>query len=394
MRYYDTVYARCCNGSWELPPILERLSHTVEAERARRITQAVMPNYLIAHGPIPSRFQHGMGVAFLTWLMLRKNPILAEHSDLFLASALMHDWGLPCLSHLPECFLEKLTGMNGESFLEYILERSYDAITVLKEFDVDYRDVIKIVTGNFGPLGIVLKGSMDMDNLDILRYALAVSLRGRKPNVIEIAASFRFNGEEWTLLDRCFKSVKRWQVTRNAVYSKVYEQPHLSPAMMIFRAIDLAYSKGQIDIGFFLMNDEEAITYLAGCNDKTSTLVQRAIYWNWYDEIFSVESPYATSVIGDLARDGGNRGEIANLICKELGLEPEDICVYVGKGKEKRRVTIPFVSASGNDIFFDNSDDEPVYRFKVFANPELASVKLNQIRGLASEIASGDIPIV
>ena len=394
MRYYDTVYARHCNSGWELPPILERLSHTVEAVRARGITQAVMPNYLIAHGPIPSRFQHGMGVAFLTWLMLKKNPLLADHSDLFLASALMHDWGLPCLSHLPECFLEKLTGMNGESFLKYTLERSYDAANVLKEFDVDYRDVVKIVMGDFGPLGAVLKGSMDLDNLDnVLRYALAASCRGRKPNVIEITASFRFNSEEWVLLDRCFNSVKRWQATRHTVYSKIYEQPHLSPAMMIFRAIDLAYCEDQIDIDFFLMDDNDAIMYLAGCNEGTSALVQRAICWKWYDEIFSVESPYADSIIGNLAKDSGNRGAIADIICGDLELKAEDVCVYVGKGREKRRVTISFVSPDGN-MFFDASNDDPTYRLKVFVNPELAPAKLSQIRGLANEIASGNTPII
>lgn len=236
---------------------------------------------------------------------------------------------------------------------------------------------------------------MDLDNLDnVLRYALAASCRGRKPNVIEIAASFRFNGEEWALFDRCLKNVKRWQASRNAVYSEIYKQSHLSPAMMIFRAVDLAYREDQIDADFFLMDDNDAITYLAGCNEKTSALIQRAVYWDWYNEIFSDESPYATSVIGNLAKDSGNRGKIADFICEELGFEPEDICVYVGKGKEKRRVTIPFVSADGEKIFFDDSDDEPAYRFKIFVNPELAPAELKCISSLASEIASGDIPIV
>jgi HD superfamily phosphohydrolase len=395
MRYYDAVYARQYNDGWELPPILEELSHTVEAVRARELTQAVMPNYLNIYGPIPSRFQHGMGVAFLTWIMLRKNTALADDSDLILASALMHDWGLPCLSHLPEYFLEKSTGMDGESFLKYVLENSCDAIDVLRDFDVDYKDVIKIVTGGSGPLGAVLKGSMDLDNLDnVLRYALAAALPGRKPNVIEIADSFRFNGEEWVLMDRCLQSVKRWQACRQAVYSKVYGQPHLSPAMMIFRAIDLAYREGRIDTDFFLMSDGEAIEYLAGFAGGPSILAQRLICWEWYQEVFSAESSYSASVIGALARDSENRGKIADLICEELGLEPEDICVYAGVGKEKRRITVPFVSANGNEVFLDDSDDAPVYRFKVFASPEIWPEDLKYITNLAGEIASGEMQVV
>ena len=164
--------------------------------------------------------------------------------------------------------------------------------------------------------------------------------------------------------------------------------------MMIFRAIDLAYREGQIDVDFFLTSDDEAISYLAGCNDRTSTLVQRAMYWSWYEEVFAVELPYATSVIGNLAEDSGNRGVIADLICEDLGLEPEDVCVYVGKGKERRRVTIPFISADGEKIFFDDSNGDSAYRFRVFANPELEPAKLNQIGGLAGKIATGNIPIV
>lgn len=395
MKYYDPIYARHCNGGWELPPILEKLSHTVEAVRARQITQAVKPNHLNFYGAIPSRFQHGMGVAFLTQIMLRKNPLLADQSDLFLAAAMMHDWGLPGLSHLPEYFLKKVTGMNGESFLAYILENCCDAISVLRDFDVDYHDVVKLVTGDFGPVGAVLKGSMDLDNLDnVLRYALSCHFLGRKPNVIEIAASLRFNSEFWTLSDNCLNSVRRWQKCREKVYGELYKQPNLSPSMMIFRAIDLAYRRGLIDVYFFLMNDEDAINYLLESDECSAVLMQRVISWNWYDEVYSIETSFGSSIIGDLAKDSGNRGRIANIICNELKLELEDVCVYVGKGNEKRRVAIPFVSADGDKIYLDETDDRPIYRFKVFVNPDLSAIKIHLVCSLARRIAFGEEVIV
>jgi HD superfamily phosphohydrolase len=397
MVYYDPVYSRHLNGNWRPPLILEQLSRTPEAVRARRIAQAAAPDYLLMRGPIPSRFQHGMGVAFLADRVLKKNPDLKDYQNLFLSAALMHDWGLPCFSHLAEPLLEKMTGMNGESFLGFVLEIYGWAKEVLKDFGVDYQDVVKVVTGDFEPLGEIINGSLDLDNLDnILRYAIAASLPGKKPNVIKVAVSFRFIDGKWYLLEDCLEDVKKWQALRRQVYSSIYSNFNLSPVAMLYRAIYLAYQIGLIDANFFLMNDDEAIDYLSRCGGEISRLLERLISWEWYEEVFSLqfESHYWSPIMR-LANNPMSGLEAADTLCNRAKVEPDDVCVYVGRGRDKKSVTIPFISADpaeGKGKFFLAEDNNlPIYRLKVFVNPNLDASKKLEISNLAIEICNGNL---
>jgi HD superfamily phosphohydrolase len=397
MVYYDPVYSRHLDGDRKLPLLLERLSQTPEAARARRIAQAAAPDYLLMRGPIPSRFQDGMGVAFLAGLVLKKNPDLKNYQNLLLSAALMHDWGLPCFSHLAEPLLKKITGMDGESFLGFVLERYGRAKEILKNFGVDYQDVVKVVTGDFGPLGEIINGSLDLDNLDnILRYAIAASLPGKKPNVIKVAVSFRFIDGKWYLLEDCLEDVKKWQALRRLVYSSIYSNFNLSPVTMLYRAIYLAYRIGLIDANFFLLNDDEAVDYLSRCGGEVSRLLDRLISWKWYEEVFSLHSEsYHRLPVMKLADNPMGELEIADTLCAQVKIDPEDICVYIGRGRDKKRVTVPFIPADpaeGKGHFFLVEDnDSPIYRFKVFVDPNLDVSKKLEISNLAVEICNGNL---
>jgi len=395
MVYYDPVYSRHLDGDWELPLLLERLSQTPEAARARRIAQAAAPDYLLMRGPIPSRFQHGMGVAFLAGLVLKKNPDLKKYQNLLLSAALMHDWGLPCFSHLAEPLLKKMTGMDGESFLGFVVEKYGRVKEVLEDFGVDYQDVVKVVTGDFGPLGEIINGSLDLDNLDnILRYAIAASLPGKKPNVIKVAVSFRFINGRWYLLEDCLEDVRKWQALRKRVYSSIYSNFNLSPVTMLYRAIYLAYQIGLVNVNFFLMHDDEAVDYLSRCGGEVSRLLERLISWEWYEEVFSLHSEsHHQSPIMRLADNPMSGLEMADTLCAQARVEPDDICVYVGRGRDKKRVTVPFIPADPaegkGEFFLAEDNDSPIYRLKVFVNPNLDASKKLEISNLAIEIYNG-----
>ena len=101
MRYYDPLY----DIEWTLPPFIEKIVHTKEMARLRNIVQGIMPNNLNVLGPLPSRFQHGMGVCFLAQEVVRNNRDKLGGFDMLLPiSALLHDAGNPPFSHLSEPF--------------------------------------------------------------------------------------------------------------------------------------------------------------------------------------------------------------------------------------------------------------------------------------------------
>jgi HD superfamily phosphohydrolase len=338
-----------------------------------------------------------MGVAFLATLVLRKNPELKDYHNLILAAALMHDWGLPCFSHLAEPLLKKITGMDGESFLGFVLEKYGRAKKVLRDFGVDYQDVVKVVTGDFGPLGEIINGSLDLDNLDnVLRYAIAASLPGRKPNVIKVAVSFRFIDGKWYLLEDCLEDVKKWQSLRRKVYSSIYSNFNLSPVTMLYRAVYLAFQAGRIGTDFFLLNDDDAVSYLSCCEGGVSRLLDRLISWEWYEEVFSLQSEsYRRLPITKLTDNPMSGLEMADALCAQAKVEPDDVCVYVGRGRDKKRVTVPFIpadSAEGRGGFFLAEDNDlPIYRLKVFVNPNLNASKKREISNLAIEICNGNL---
>ena len=117
MPYYDPLY-----GEWNPPPIVEALIHTPLMARLRRITQSVLPNELIPDGPIPSRFQHCMGAAYLATRVVEENPHLPEDIKTLLpVAAVLHDAGNPPFSHLSEPFLQEVWNRNGETFLASVL---------------------------------------------------------------------------------------------------------------------------------------------------------------------------------------------------------------------------------------------------------------------------------
>lgn len=383
MRYRDPLY-----DEWELPNYLERLIKTKEMVRLRNIAQSVLPNDLMPYGPIPSRFQHGLGVARLAMTVMENNPCLKPYLILPV-SALLHDAGNSALSHLGEHFLKELTGHDGESFLITMLDGS-ETEKILKELGLSVEEVTYFVTGNSKPFSDILNGSMDIDNLDnVGRYNLAASLDAEKFDAIKIASSFRFdfNRSRWAILDRegCWEETQKWKTARAVVYGSIYSRLHLSVAMMIHRAVEIAFCESELSLDFFRLNDVEAINYLATrCNLRTKRLVDRARRWDWYDEVVSIETTDPSERFKMLASNWRGRKLVADVICRDYGREPDEVCVLVGRGRDKRKISVPFVSDAGVERF-DSGDDSQIYRLKVWV-PKEAPLNMYEVRETVEEM--------
>ena len=381
MQYRDVLY-----GPWELPEVIEKLMRTKQMARLRNITQSTLPNGLIVEGPMPSRFHHGLGVCYLASLVVRHNQALSDYKGLLLVAALLHDAGNPPFSHLSEHFLKEATGKNGESFLEVMLDGS-ETEKVLKDFGMRTEEVVAMVTGSEKPLSEVLHGSMDLDNLDnVGRHNRFAHLTDATYDAQKIASSFFFNGAMWHLPESCFSDARVWQELRFRVYRHIYRSPHLNLAMMVYRALEIAFCEEEIENDFFFHDDNTALSYLRACNEKTARLVQSATRWAWYDEVVSAEFQNPSEKLRTLSAHWKGRKRLADTIAEKLGVSQEKVCAYIGAGKEKRRIHMPFITKNAR-AFYDNSDETPIYRVKVYVPNDL-SEKKNAIHDIVlSEIS-------
>lgn len=366
MRYYDVLY-----GEWELPSIVEDLVKTPEMDRLRHITQAVAPNNLMTYGGVPSRFHHGMGVCYLMSLVIKNNARHFGHiAPLFLSAALLHDAGNSSFSHLGERFLKEVMGKDGEEFLWDMLEKT-EVEKVLHTYGVALKDVVALVTGNMRPFSDVLHGSLDTDNADnIARFHYAVFGNKSPYNPTMIASSFLWRDNAWALSEACFWQAKKWQEAREKVYKFIYGYPHLCIATMLYRAIELAFTEHQLSESFFRMDDCQALNYLRTCNARTHMLVERLLRWQWHEEIFSHKTVTPSKQMKAAASNWEGRRQLADAICARFHVAPEDVCVMIAKGREKRRVELPFVY--GNKKRFERGEAWPIYHVRVYGYPDIA----------------------
>lgn len=367
MRYNDYLYEEIT-----LPDYLSELIESPLVQRLRNISQGVLPQSMVPWS-LPSRFEHSVGVCHLMNQVLKSNS-LKSYEPLLLVSALLHDAGNPALSHLSEPFLKKFNGKNGESFLEdtilkFANTRFFDSLGITSE------QVIKIVTGNNKQLSDVLHGSMDVDNLDnVGRYWHKASGGEKRFNAEYVARSYHFEpimGLEgmWLLISECEEETKKWQDTRKDVYAKIYGEPNLNAAVMIYRAVYLAQELGEINEEFFHLSDTEAIYYLLDCNLWTAHLARRMVKNEWYPMVYSLETTEPSDSLVRCIKLDGFRNAVANYICEQLKIPNGMVSAYAAKGNDVRSIHIPFIHSNGQ-VSLDVSDSKTIYRFKIYIDLE------------------------
>jgi HD superfamily phosphohydrolase len=367
MRHQDKLY-----GVFELPAIAEVISKTSTFRRLDDISMDTLPREAVPYG-VATRAGHSLGVERLALDVINHNSeyLSSLQTKLLLAGSMLHDAGNPPLSHLTEPFLWKMKGKNGESFLENILAGSEAAAALSELFGVSSSDVVAMVTGKFRPFSDVLHGSIDIDNLDnVLRYEFASTGR-RLFDARRIASSYRFRRGRWEFTMDVLDEVRKWQAARKSVYGGIYGHPHLVLGSMAYRAVDLVFAEQGLPEEFFRFTDSDAFAFLQ-TNENARHLIEAVLAGRRYEEVTSVETIAPEFGMRRLAESTWNaRGKIAKYVASNAGVPPWAVCAYFGKGRDVRKIDIPFVDARGKE-YWDDVEADPIYRLKVFVHPEYA----------------------
>lgn len=370
MLYGDLLY-----GRMEIPDFIKEFFWSREVLRLRDISLSVLPQRLTLHGPMPNRFQHSVGVMRLAMAVCERKEF-RHLKELLLLSSLLHDAGNSPFSHLSEYFQKETFGKDGESFLEIVLEGS-ETENLLKRRGIDTKLIVDFVTGNAKPFSDILNGSIDIDNLDnVARYGKSIGLFDNPYDIISIARAFGFDGDKIILENKISPEIEKWKKTRKRVYNLIYSEPHLTSAMMVYRAVEIAFTDGDINKDFFFLNDSKAIDFLAsGRNKKTGYLMEKSLRWQWYDYVFGLATTKPSDKLKEYSGNWKGRKIFADALAAKLKIPDEKVCVYIGKGKEVRDIHLSFADAS---IPSNPQKEKPIYRVKVYIDPSLLCLSLKR----------------
>ena len=374
MNYKDLLY-----GQIKIPDFYKRLFECKELIRLKGISQAVLPQELMPYKFTPSRFQHGIGVWHLANIVCH-NKDFSSICRILPIAGLLHDIGNPPFCHLNEPFLMEMCSKDGESFAQDILDGSQTEKWLKKQgFSVE--EIISFITGSKRPFSDILNGSIDIDNLDnVARYGKTIGLNQKFFSPAKIAKSFKLRNGKIGLDIKCFNEVQSWKKARKSVYSAIYGNLHLARAMMLYRAVEIAFYKGDLNRDFFFLNDLEALEYLkTRCNPQSKQLVKDIAKQQWYVSVFDFETEDPSKRIINLSADRQSRRTLATKITSELRVPQEKICVYIDQGKDVKKIRLPFFD--GDELKYDQEETLFIYRIKIYAHLDLVNLdqSINEI---------------
>jgi HD superfamily phosphohydrolase len=285
LNYYDSLYGQVSfrGALAELigSPVLQRMRHV----RLSNIDSIAMPG--IAN---LSRYEHVLGVGYLAQ-HVGLLPHLRELDRLALgAAALLHDWIITAFGHLVEEAFKYLdTGFDHESRMQELLshdealgEIGFLDRQILGGRQTNLRPWAKRSVGDFeadllldrimeaisgrGPLGRLISGEMDLDNIDNvyrMAYHMGMPVDRSLPlrlasGIVGIATSgnpiFRQDVEN---------DVASWLDTRAQVYSRLMPaEPDFAMKMMIIFAAIEAQKVGEIRASDWHMTDSDFVSLL------------------------------------------------------------------------------------------------------------------------------------
>lgn len=359
MRYQDVVY-----GALDIPAEIWKLFADPLLVRLRGISQAVLPVEMNPFCTAVNRFQHGIGVWHLAKRLCQVH-VEFRHLDPDLPLAgLLHDAANPPFSHTGDWFMYEAIGHHGETHLKKVLLDS-PLVQVLEKLGANPERICELVAGRLKPWSDLLNGTLDLDNLDNLRrFADAMGLDNVNYHPYRVVDAFRLSLDRTAIaLDALAENeVWAWQRARKIVYAAVYAEPHLSLAMMLHRALELAHVNGELAPSFWHLTDRAAFEYIENCSAGTRTLAHSVRGLQPY-HLAARWDGTAKPFEGDW-NIWRVRKAVADELAETAGVKPWEAAAYVGVGNDVKRITLPFRDHGA--LSADTDDALPIWRIRLY----------------------------
>lgn len=373
----DTLYGQIPHGDEDQMAV--ELYQTATFARLRDISLSSVPSRMSPTGQAASRFEHSVGVAYLGRRLCQRRPVFRPYRNAIIAACLLHDTGSVAFSHTTEIFQKHMTNKTHEQAVAGILQRK-EIATILTKYDVDPEEVMQLIEGKHPVLGGLVAGSIDLDNLDnsarLLRSLGAVKEPHYDP--AELCYAFTLRNGKLGLDASYLKEILGWAECRQQLYGEVlYGDTNQSAANMLYRALEIAYSTGNLPREFFTFGESEAITWLTKEAPKASRkLVKAALRWRFYKLLHELPPVLSDKRLARLASDWQARKVFADELAKQLQVPAEAVTVYVGRDKGARKIPLPFYGEHAEACAALFGSKQGKQRLRVFVDAE--AVEINE----------------
>jgi len=245
---------------------IKKIIENKEFQRLRYIKQLGF-SYLVYPSAVHTRFEHSLGVYYLTSLFLEKtkSKVIKELKDELLLVSLLHDIGHGPFSHSSEEYLKEFLGKNHE---EIGLEIAIELLDRL-DLNIDKKLFKEIFLGN--NISKLIDGGIGTDRLDYLkRDAYHSGVEFGKVDSERIIKNLEFDDDnlEYFIEEKAIYDVYSLLFSRYLMYKTVYMHKTSLLFDKIFGEL-LLLSLNYFDPYYlFRMTDDQLIFELKNLNDK------------------------------------------------------------------------------------------------------------------------------
>ena len=313
--------------------------------RLRDISLSSVPSRFAPHGMAASRFHHSVGVAHLANRVCDMRSGLRPYRHLLTCAALCHDIGSPPFSHISELFFYDATGRTHEQQTKLLLAPGTELHSLMADYGVDGEEVVEVITGRHDPLGPLMAGTIDLDNLDnSLHLLVSLGYHDYQPyHPLRLLHAFGFRQGRLSLDSAYLADILGWAEARRTLYGLLHAEPNLSSATMLYRAVEFAYAQGALDDAFFALGESDALHHLrTRSGPQAALLVDLLERWKQYSLVHFVETADEDPRLVGLYDDWQARKSFADELAGQLGLEAHEVAVYVGRDRGQKSITLPF----------------------------------------------------
>lgn len=236
---FDRIYGRLY-----FPSIIQELLDCPGLLRLREVHMSSIPFMSFPSFSSVNRFEHSLGVCNLAYLASETLGLSDTEKVELMCACLYHDVATPPFAHVTEELMEEVFGFDHEEHLRNLLIGKTEDLGMEKSqvykgkglklhrvigseegrrLGLDIFRIADMATGK-GRLGPLVKGDIDLDNIDnVIRAATAMGIKFSSGRDAEILArSFVLSGTHVALRKSSLVHLEKWQQTRYNLYDMIY----------------------------------------------------------------------------------------------------------------------------------------------------------------------------